>query len=202
MQIYASIKYQVASILTFLQNWYIYQMNPEYYKTIANSTALRKSRDDNKDFIFQHPEFLKDLLEISFNTKDKNHHKACWILELIFEERLELIIPFQEAFCLALTRYTSPSAIRSLSKICLFLSKSKKITLTETQQEKIIEACLDWLIQTDKAANAAYSMRALYHFGKKHPWINEELKLILSREFENQTPGYRFAVKDLLKRLR
>jgi hypothetical protein len=177
-------------------------MNPEYYKTIVNSTAHRKSRDDNKYFIFQQPEFLKDLLEISFNTKDKNHHKACWILELIFEERLELIIPFQEEFCNNLAKFTSHSAIRSLSKICLFLSKNKKITLTETQEEKIIEACLDWLIQTEKAANAAYSMRALYNFGKKYPWINEELKLVLSREFENQTPGYRFAVKDLLKRLR
>ena len=65
-----------------------------------------------------------------------------------------------------------------------------------------MEACLDWLIQTDKAANAAYSMRALYYLGKRHAWINEELKLLLSREFVNQTPGYRSAVKDLLKRLR
>ncbi|MFN3754577.1 MAG: hypothetical protein ACK4R1_11015 [Flavobacterium sp.] len=185
-----------------MQNWYIYEMNPDYYKTIANSTAHRKSRDDNKNFVFQNPEYLKDLLEISFNTKDKNHHKACWILELVFEEKLELIQPHLEDFCQNLKCYTSDSAIRSLSKICLFLAQSKKITLTETQEEKIIEACLDWLIQTDKAANAAYSMRALYYLGKKYSWINEELKLILSREFENQTPGYRSAVKDLLKRLR
>lgn len=176
-------------------------MNLEYYKTIANSTAHRKSRDDNKNFVLQNPEFLKDLFAISFNIKDKNHHKACWILELILEERLELIIPFQEEFCQNLSHYNSTSAIRSLSKICLFVSKSKKIKLTETQEEKIIEACLDWLISTDKAANAAYSMRALYQFGKKYLWINEELKFILSREFENQTPGYRSAVIDLLKRL-
>ena len=185
-----------------MQNRYIYEMNPEYYTTIANSTAHRKSRDDNKDFIFNHPDYLKDLLQISYNTQDKNHHKACWILELVFEEKLELIQPYLNDFCQNLRLFTSDSAIRSLSKICLFLAQSKKIILTETQEEKIIEACLDWLIQTDKAANAAYSMRALYHFGKKYPWINEELKLVLSREFENQTPGYRFAVKDLLKRLR
>nr|WP_294774196.1 hypothetical protein [uncultured Flavobacterium sp.] len=177
-------------------------MNPEYYKTIANSTAHRKSRDDNKDFILNHPEYLPDLLQISYNTKDKNHHKACWILELVFEEKLELIKPHLADFCQNLKSYTSDSAIRSLSKICLFLAESKKITLTETQEEKIIEVCLDWLIQTNKAANAAYSMRALYHLGKRHAWINEELKLILSRAFENQTPGYRSAVKDLLKRLR
>ena len=177
-------------------------MNPEYYTTIANSTAHRKSRDENKDFIFSPPEYLVDLLQISYNTKDKNHHKACWILELVFEEKLDLIKPHLDDFCQNLRLYPSDSAIRSLSKICLFLAQSKKISLSEIQEEKIIEACLDWLIQTDKAANAAYTMRALYHLGKKHSWINEELKLILSREFENQTPGYRFAVKDLLKRLR
>lgn len=177
-------------------------MDATYYQTIANSTAHRKSRDDNKDFIFSQPDYLPDLLQISYNTTDKNHHKACWILELIFEEQLELILPYLDDFCKNLKYYTSDSAIRSLSKICLFLAQSKTLKLTEIQEEHIIEACLDWLIQTDKAANAAYSMRALYHFGKKHPWINEELKLILSREFENQTPGYRFAVKDVLKRLR
>jgi len=185
-----------------LQNRYIYLMDATYYQTIANSTAHRKSRDDNKDFIFNHPDYLPYLLQISYNTKDKNHHKACWILELIFEEQLELILPHLTDFCDNLKHYTSDSAIRSLSKICLFLAQSKTIKLTETQEEQIIEACLDWLIQTDKAANAAYSMRALYFLGKRHAWINEELKLLLSREFENQTPGYRSAVKDLLKRLR
>lgn len=177
-------------------------MDATYYQTIAKSTAHRKSRDDQKDFIFNHPEYLPNLLQISYNTKDKNHHKACWILELIFEEQLELILPHLDDFCQNLKHYTSDSAIRSLSKICLFLTQDKSIKLTETHEEKIIEACLDWLIQTDKAANAAYSMRALYQLSKKHLWINDELHLLLSREFVNQTPGYRYAVKDLLKRLR
>ncbi|WP_295338568.1 hypothetical protein [Flavobacterium sp.] len=177
-------------------------MDATYYQTIANSTAHRKCRDDQRDFIFNHCEYLPDLLQISYNTTDKNHHKACWILELVFEERLALIQSHLSDFCDNLKHFTSDSAIRSLSKICLFLAQSKTLKLTEIQEEQIIEACLDWLIQTDKAANAAYSMRALYFLGKRQPWINSELKLILSREFENQTPGYRSAVKDLLKRLR
>ena len=59
----------------------------EYYNQIAKSTAHRKSRDEHKDFIFANPDYLKYLLEIAFNSKDKNHHKACWILELICEEK-------------------------------------------------------------------------------------------------------------------
>ena len=78
----------------------------------------------------------------------------------------------------------------------------KTIELTESQEEKLIETGLDWIIQTDKAANAAYTMRFLYLLGKKHLWINDELKALLSRNCSHQTPGYRFAVKDILKRLK
>jgi len=177
-------------------------MNSEFYQQIAKSTAHRKSRDDNKNFIFTHPVYLSDLTEIAFNTKDKNHHKACWILELICEERMELFIPFIDDFCKALPNFKMDSALRPTSKICLFLTQSKKVSLTKFQGEKIIETCLDRLIDSDLAATAAYSMRALYELGKKHDWVNDELKTILSRDFSNQTPGYRFAVKDILKRLK
>ncbi|GAA4044582.1 hypothetical protein [Flavobacterium chungnamense] len=177
-------------------------MNTAYYNQIAKSTAHRKSRDDNKNFIFANPYYLKYLLEIAFNVKDKNHHKACWILELICEERMDLFLPFLDNFRETLHQYKSDSAIRSISKICLFLSNSKKYLLTENQEEKIIETCLDWLIESNKAANATYTMRTLYNLGKKHTWVNEELKVLLQRDCSYQTPGYKSAVKDILKRLK
>jgi hypothetical protein len=177
-------------------------MNSEFYILIEKSTAHRKCRDDVKAFVFEHPNHLNDLTKIAFNTKDKNHHKACWILELICEEQLELFIPYIDNFCSSLAHQHSDSAIRSISKIGLFLVQHKKIQLSESQEEKLIETGLDWLIQTDKAANAAYTMRFLYVLGKKHSWVNEELRALLSRDCSHQSPGYRFAVKDILKRLK
>jgi len=141
-------------------------MNAEFYTQIARSTAHRKSRDDNKDFIFANPSYLSDLTEIAFNTQDKNHHKACWILELICEERIELFTPYINQFCKVLPQYKIDPSLRPTAKICLFLAKSKQISLTEFQEEKIIETCLDRLIDSDLAATAAYSMRALYELGK------------------------------------
>ena len=176
-------------------------MNSEFYNQIAKSTAHRKSRDDNKDFIFANPSYLKDLTNIAFNTKDKNHHKACWILELICEEKMELFLPYINSFCEVLPNFKVDPALRPTSKICLFLSKSKKVTLTKFQEEKIIETCLDRLIDCDLAATAAYSMRALYNLGKKYDWVNEELKVLLTRDISNQTPGYYAATKDILKKL-
>lgn len=177
-------------------------MNAAYYKIIANSTAHRKSRDENKNFIFENPTYIKDLTALAFDTKDKNHHKACWVLELVCEERMELFIPFIDDYCHSLKHFKSDSAIRSIAKIGLFLVKDISVHLTQKQEEQIIETFLDWLIQSDKAANAAYTMRTLYVLGKKHDWVNEELKALLSRDCSHQTPGYKFAVKDILKRLK
>ncbi len=177
-------------------------MDAVFYNRISKSTAHRKCRDDNKQFIFENPEYLKDLTAIAFNTKDRNHHKACWILELIAEERMDLFIPYIDAYCSVLKNYKSDSAIRSMSKTGLFLVNHKDVKLTENQEEKIIETFLDWLIQSDKAANAAYTMRTLYSLGRKHNWVNDELKALLSRDCSQQTPGYKFAVKDILKRLK
>ncbi len=109
-------------------------MDLEYYNQIAKSSAHRKSRDDNKNFILDNQNYLSDLVEIALNVKDKNHHKACWILELICEEKMELFLPFVESFCNVLHHYKSDSAIRSISKICLFLSNSKKYSLAKNQQ--------------------------------------------------------------------
>jgi hypothetical protein len=45
-------------------------------------------------------------------------------------------------------------------------------------------------------------MRALYNFGKKHLWINEELKMILSQDYPNHSAAYKAAAKDILKKLK
>lgn len=177
-------------------------MNSDYYNQIAKSSAYRKSRDDNKDFIFAHPHYFKNLVEIAFDTKDKNHYKACWILELICEEKMELFLPFVDNYCETLKDFKSDSAIRSISKIGLFLVQNKNIQLTKNQEEQIIETFLDWIIDTKKAANFAYSVRTLYFLGKKHNWVNDELRALLNRDCNHQTPAYKIAVKDILKRLK
>ena len=177
-------------------------MNLAFYKLLEESTAHRISREYIHDYVFQNPEKLKFLIEIALNEKDNIHSKACWTLELILEIKLELILPFLDDFLAKTGHYKDDSAIRSISKICMFLSKSKTIKLSENQKTKIIETCLDWLIQDKKAATKAYSMRALYNFGKKHSWINEELKNILSQDFFKHSAAYKAVAKEILRKLK
>lgn len=176
-------------------------MKDTLYQTIEKSTAHRKSRDGVKNLIIEKPELLSELLQIAFNQKDKNHIKACWILELICIEKMEIFMPHIDLFCKSTHIITNESALRSITKICLLVTKNKKIITSNFQEEKIIECCFECLISTDKTANAAYSMRTLFNLSIKHNWIKEELATLLSRDISNKTPGYCFAVKDILKKL-
>lgn len=177
-------------------------MNEAFYQLVEESTAHRLNREFIRDYVFQNPEKLPFLMEIALNENDKIHVKACWSLELIFELKLELLLPFLDGFIAKIPFYRNDSAIRPVSKICLFLSKSKTIKLTENQENKIIETCLDWLIQDEKVAAKAYSMRTLYNFGKKQPWINEELKTILSQDYPNHSAAYKAVAREILTKLK
>jgi len=177
-------------------------MNLAFYKRIEESTAHRLNREFIRDYVLQNPEKLQYLIEIALHEKDKIHIKACWSLELIFEIKLELILPFLDDFLAKIGQFKDDSAIRPISKICMFLSKSKTIQLSENQETKIIETCLDWLIQDKKVATKAYSMITLYNFGKKYPWINEDLKTILSQDFFKHSAAYKAAAKDILRKLK
>jgi hypothetical protein len=176
-------------------------MNSDFYHRIEHGTAHRKSRDENMNYILTHPECLSELVTLASTITYKNHFKALWIMELLSLKNAELLAPFLDEFCHALPHYTIEKAIRPSAKICYQLVTNKKIQLTPSQEEAIIETCLDRLINQVKVAPAAFSMRALFVLGKKQPWIHDELRLLLSKDLDHPTPGYRFAVKDLLKRL-
>jgi len=184
-------------------------MDETLYKNIQNSTAHRPSRDFNSNFIIENPELLPDLMEFFLDVKDKNHHKACWISELIFEKHIDWLSPYLDVFCNALSSYSNESALRSISKICLFSAnyhikklKSKETFLTENHLELMTEACFDWLISDKKVATKAYAMRALFLFGKLQDWIYPELQVILQQQYPSGSAGFQFASKEILDKIK
>lgn len=180
-------------------------MNTEFYNQIANSTAHRPIRDLLSGMVLNDKSLLPDLLDIAFNVKDKNHHKACWILELVCEAKIEWLAPHLDAFCESLPKFTNESAMRPISKICQFTMEHEQNHpgfLSIPHKEQITEACFDWLINPEtKVATKAYSMRTLFLLGKKEDWIYPELSRILSEDSAKHTAAYKAAAKDILRRI-
>ena len=140
-------------------------MNSERYKKISDSNAHRASREAIANEILADESLFPNLFEIALSVNDKIHHKACWIMELVLEKKLFYLTNFLDIFCENLKTFNNESALRSISKICMFLSKNYLLTIV--QEELIIESCLDWLISDRvNVATKVYSMWTLHELGK------------------------------------
>ncbi|MES2409973.1 MAG: hypothetical protein V4535_00875 [Bacteroidota bacterium] len=172
-----------------------------FFNRISKSSASTNSRNDNRDFVIKNPEYLKDLVTFATDLTNKNHYKAVWIIEMLSETHTDRLLPFVDAICETISKYKHESAIRGMSRTAFFLSTTKTISLTDYQQEKLIEICLDWLIGDAKVAPKAYAMHALCHYAKHQDWIKEELQNIINKDFAYQSAGYKAAAREVLLQL-
>ena len=80
------------------------------------------------------------------------------------------------------------SSLRPLSKMLAHTAEHRQ--LDENQQRQLIELCFAWLIGNHKVATKAHAMTALFHLGRKTPWIHRELMLTLEHNYHGETKGY------------
>ncbi|SHJ43648.1 hypothetical protein [Flavobacterium haoranii] len=171
---------------------------------LLESDAHRTSRISACNYAIR-KEKIEELTQIAFNLYHQSHVMAFWTLEFVCEKKLKSFVPFINSFCEVLPTLKNDSAIRPATKICFFLAKSNHrkngISLTHDQEHNLIETLIDRLIQDEKVAAKVYCMKALFVFGKKYDWINNELKEILVQDFPNHSAAYKSASRNLLKKL-
>ena len=168
---------------------------------MAKSNASTNCREGIRDFVLENREYLNHVVAIATNLTNKNHYKAVWIIEMLAETHPELLTPFVDLICETISKYKHQSAIRGMSRVAFFLSTSKTFFLTEIQQEKLIEICLDWLIGDAKIAPKVYAMYTLCHYAKNNDWIKGELRNIINKDFPHQSAGFKAASREVLLQL-
>lgn len=177
-------------------------MNNDFVLQISNGNASVKSRQSNTNLVLENKHLLKDLIEMATDIDGKFHYKAVWIIEQIAEKNIELLFPYLNKILDTAPIYKHESAIRGISRTINFFSKSKKVKLTETQENRIIEICFDWLINPDiRLAPKVFAIYSLEQLSKKQPWILKDLAPIVEKDAENQSPGYRAAARKILKKI-
>jgi hypothetical protein len=177
-------------------------MENHFFKRIDTSNASTNCRNGLRDFVLQNPAYLDELVSLALDTHYKNHYKGVWILEMIAEKQTGLLSNYIDSICTAFPKIKNDSAIRGMSRVAFFLGTSSQLTLTEEQEEKVIEICLDWLIRDERVAPKVYAMKALDFLSKKHAWIKEELYTIIDKDYAGQSAGYKAAAREVLKRLK
>lgn len=182
----------------------------EFYKHLTYVNSSRENRLKNAKMVLNDIGLLPKLITILFMVDDKVSCKAAWVLEFICDKKLDTFIPFLNKFTSNIHKVHLDSAVRPVAKICEYLVKafySKhdnniKNALTPIYQERIIEACFDWMITDQKVAVKAYSMNTLYLLGQDYNWIHPELKMILERDYKTGSAGFKARARYLLKKLK
>lgn len=170
----------------------------------------REKRMHYANLVIDNPELISPLLEILFEVDDKISCRAAWVFEFMCGEKLEEIIPYLDMFTNNISKVHLDSAVRPVAKVCEYLIKdyySKynhviKSKLSETHKEKIIEACFDWMINDEKIAPKAYAMNSLFLLGNEFDWIHPELAIILERDFQMQSSGFKARARHILKKIK
>ncbi|MDQ5930082.1 MAG: hypothetical protein QG594_1865 [Bacteroidota bacterium] len=175
-------------------------------KIIDKTTGYKLSRQQTANFVMAQPQLLDLFFSICFDSSNLNHYKACWAMELMAYEKLNWFTDYLPLICEKSKLLTHDSAIRPLAKVVFLLIeanyKKQSPTLTQEQQQSLIETNFDWLINNSKVAAKVYAMRSLFLLGKQHDWIYPELKNILVKDFSNHTAAYKAVSKQVLKKLK
>lgn len=182
----------------------------QLYKELNYVNHTREKRLYYANLLISQPEIIPELLDIVFKVDDKVSCRAAWVFEFMCGEKLDTIIPYLNRFTASIHKVHLDSAVRPVAKVCEYVIKayvSKKENaiqnaLTSNHKEKIVEACFDWMINDEKIAPKAYAMNTLFLLGKEIDWIHPELMIILERDYQNQSAGFKARARPILKKIK
>lgn len=184
-------------------------MNKEQLGNLINSkvTSYREYRIKYAELVLKDQSLFLPLLELSFDETDEASVKVSWVLDFVSREKLDWFYPYLDFFTDNIPNVKHESIVRPMARICELLAKahnSKKNTkidkyLTKNHIDKIVETGFDWMISIQKVAVRAYTMEALFLFGKEINWVHNALKEILIQDIPNGSPAYKARAKKILK---
>ena len=182
----------------------------QLYEELQYVNHSRENRLKYALMVIDNPDLITNVLDILFKVNNKRSPRAAWLLEFVARENLEIILPHLDRITSEMHKVHLDPAVRPMAKICeclveAYYSKHDnpvKNRLKTTHKERIIECCFDWMINDEKIAPKAYSMNSLYLLGQDYDWIHTELVIILERDYQIQSSGFKARARHILKKIK
>nr|WP_321233078.1 adenylosuccinate lyase [uncultured Psychroserpens sp.] len=182
----------------------------ELYEELSYVNHSREKRLHYANLVIANPDLIPELLNILFMVDDKISCRAAWVFEFMCGENLEASIPYLDEFTESMHKVHLDSAVRPVAKVCEYLVQAYyskmdnkiKSALLPKYKERIVEACFDWMINDEKIAPKAYAMNTLFLLGSDYDWIHPELIIILERDYQMQSSGFKARARHILKKIK
>ena len=182
----------------------------ELYKELDYVNHSRENRKKYANMVINDSSLLPKVLDILFQVDDKTSCRAAWLLEFVAREDLNAILPHLDRITKEMHQVHLDPAVRPIAKICEYLieayyhkyNNQTKSYLTTIHRERIIELCFDYMITDQKIAPKAYCMNSLFLLGQEFDWIHPELAMILERDMNMQSSGFKARARHILKKIK
>ncbi len=169
--------------------------------------AKRSYRDEAAKVVLNNLSLLPDLVIKTFEVDDPLHIKAAWVLELVCLQDCSLLNDHIKQFIKGMPNLSHESALRPVSKICslwsaqYFSEEYSYTKLSPSEIDRIIACNFDWLIEEHKVACQVFAMDTLKLWSQEQSWIKDELRLVLQKNADSGSSGYKAHARKLLKNL-
>ena len=182
----------------------------QLYEELNYVNHSREKRLFYANLVIDNPDLIPKLLDILFMVDDKISCRAAWVFEFMCGENLDASIPYLDTFTKHVHKVHLDSAVRPVAKVCEYLVKANygktdnpiKQALKPIHKDRIIEVCFDYMINDEKIAPKAYAMNSLFLLGQDYDWIHPELALILERDYQMQSSGFKARARHILKKIK
>ncbi|WP_430932756.1 hypothetical protein [Saccharicrinis sp. 156] len=168
-------------------------------KEIREKVLNCRSKQDAlllSSFIVKNPVFIEELFVLMRNYKNKKYWLAAWVLDHVFEESPELLLPYMDPMIELFQTTKSGSIQRIVGKLLSFND------ITDKVDGSFVNICFDMLTsQTIPVAVKVHAMQLVYNISTKFPELKPELKLVIQEQIPNNTVAFAARAKRLLKKL-
>lgn len=148
------------------------------------------------DYIGVDSERFEALMQLFFADDWCLNQRASWPLPIIVKKTPLLIYPYLEQLIKNLENPSHNAVVRNTVKLL------QDIHIPEEYQGKVVNLCMALLADPkEPVANRVFSMTVIYNISKKWPDLQNELKLLIESQMENESPGFKSRGRKILKQI-
>jgi hypothetical protein len=164
---------------------------------ILNQPYSKKTTKNVVGEVIAHPEKMNELIELFQQKNQRTSIYAGWILSYIAEQNPTLIAKHLHIIIKKLdNKVNNPALIRNVFRTLQFVVIPKK------HEGYLLTKGFEFLNNYNSPiAVKVFAMTVIYNLSKKHPEIQNELKLSLENQFEHASAGFKSRATKILNKL-
>ena len=155
-------------------------------------------RDRGARLIHHHPEYFTSLLKLACAPKDNRENiLAVWILEKYAVEQPECLDSDFTFFLEGVLQQKNDSKTRPFAKLLYHYCKNmtRRKLLSRQQIDWIVEICFGYMLESQKAATMAFTLKTLHFFRNHKPWVSDEIQAFIEKKRPISSAGFRSVVR-------